>query len=73
MHLLQNVMIADWAPPLLILGLTPRMRRGDRPARGPGVRGRDAARVALPVWLVGWYGIHLAGLLRLCAAQTRGP
>jgi cytochrome c oxidase assembly factor CtaG len=25
-HLLQNVMIADWAPPLLILGLTPSMR-----------------------------------------------
>ena len=24
-HLLQNVMISDWAPPLLILGLTPRM------------------------------------------------
>jgi cytochrome c oxidase assembly factor CtaG len=35
-HLLQNVMIADWAPPLLILGLTPAMRarvaaRGGRP------------------------------------------
>ena len=25
-HLLQNVMVADWAPPLLILGLTPAMR-----------------------------------------------
>ena len=25
-HLLGNVMIADWAPPLLILGLTPAMR-----------------------------------------------
>jgi cytochrome c oxidase assembly factor CtaG len=25
-HLLQNVMIADWAPPLLVLGLTPAMR-----------------------------------------------
>ncbi|HKG44119.1 MAG TPA: cytochrome c oxidase assembly protein, partial [Gaiellaceae bacterium] len=22
-HLLQNVMVADWAPPLLVLGLTP--------------------------------------------------
>src|SRR5207247_2477631 len=35
-HLLQNVMIADWAPPLLVLGLTPAMRdavaaRGRRP------------------------------------------
>ena len=24
-HLLQNVMLADWAPPLLVLGLTPAM------------------------------------------------
>ena len=27
MHLLQNVVIADWAPPLLVLGLTPCMRQ----------------------------------------------
>ena len=42
-HLLQNVMIADWAPPLLILGLTPAMRArvaraGGRPSSSP--RGR---------------------------------
>ena len=60
-HLLQNVMIADWAPPLLILGLTPRMRAA-LAARG----GRPWAlvtrpRVALPTWLVGWYAIHVAG------------
>lgn len=60
-HLLQNVMIADWAPPLLILGLTSRMRAA-LAARG----GRPWAlltrpRVALPVWLVGWYAIHFAG------------
>ena len=59
-HLLQNVMIADWAPPLLILGLTPGMR-GAVAARG----GRPLAlvtrpQVALPLWLVAWYGIHLA-------------
>ncbi len=59
-HLLQNVMIADWAPPVLILGLTPRMRtevarRGGRPF---AVLTRP--KIALPVWLVGWYGIHLA-------------
>ena len=36
MHLLQNVVIADWAPPLLVLGLTPRMRRRSRgAAAGP--------------------------------------
>jgi cytochrome c oxidase assembly factor CtaG len=59
-HLLQNVMIADWAPPLLILGLTPGMRasvarRGGRPL---ALVTRPA--FALPIWLVGWYAIHAA-------------
>jgi putative membrane protein len=59
-HLLQNVMIADWAPPLLILGLTPAMRaalarRGGRPFALV-----TRPKVALPIWLVGWYGIHFA-------------
>ena len=61
-HLLQNVIISDWAPPLLILGLTPAMRAA-LAARG----GRPLARitrpmVAFPVWLVGWYVIHLGGV-----------
>lgn len=61
MHLFQNVVIADWAPPLLVLGLTPRMReeivrRGSR-----ALETLTQARVALPVWLVGWYAIHFAG------------
>ena len=69
-HLLQNVVIADWAPPLLLLGLTPSMRaaiarRGGRP---PPPRG--GARVALPVWLVGWYVIHLAAIYE---AALRNP
>ena len=33
-HLLQNALIADWGPPLLILGLTPSMRRGVARAGG---------------------------------------
>ena len=42
-HLLQNVMIADWAPPLLVLGLTPAMRgRGGAPRR-QAARARHAA------------------------------
>ena len=58
-HLLQNVMIADWAPPLLVLGLTPAMRaavaaRGGRPL---GLLTRPL--VALPLWLAVWYGVHL--------------
>jgi cytochrome c oxidase assembly factor CtaG len=52
-HLLQNALIADVAPPLILLGLTPRMRRSIRvPVR---------ARVALPLWLLAWYGTHAAG------------
>jgi cytochrome c oxidase assembly factor CtaG len=64
-HLLQNVIISDWAPPLLILGLTPVMRAA-LAARG----GRPFALVtqpvvALPVWLVGWYIVHLGGVYDL--------
>ncbi len=56
-HLLQNGLIADIAPLLVLLGLTPAMRtaldrRGARHIR---------ARYALPAWLVAWYGTHLAG------------
>jgi putative membrane protein len=55
-HLLQNALIADVAPPLLLLGLTPRMRER-LAARFPWPR----ARVALPIWLAAWYGTHAAG------------
>ena len=38
-HLLQNVMLSDWAPPLLILGLTPPLRAAlARPEVGPSRR-----------------------------------
>ena len=55
-HLLQNALIADVAPPLLLLGLTPRMR-ASLATRFPWPR----ARVALPIWLAAWYGTHAAG------------
>jgi cytochrome c oxidase assembly factor CtaG len=56
-HLLQNALIADLAPPLILLGLTRGMRdrldaRGLRHLR---------ARYALPAWLAAWYGTHIAG------------
>ena len=59
MHLLQNVMVADWGPPLLILGLTPAMR--DRVAEWGGRPLAFITRpvVALPFWLAVWYGVHL--------------
>ena len=59
-HLLQNVIVADWAPPLLILGLTPVMRAALRRRGGRALELLTRPRVALPVWLAGWYGIHLA-------------
>ncbi|HVS84877.1 MAG TPA: cytochrome c oxidase assembly protein [Gaiellaceae bacterium] len=56
-HLLQNALIADVAPLLILLGLTPAMR--DALARHGGDRLR--ARWILPAWLLAWYGTHVAG------------
>jgi cytochrome c oxidase assembly factor CtaG len=55
-HLLQNALIADVAPLLVLLGLTPRMKEGI------GRRGGDRlrARWILPIWLGAWYLTHLA-------------
>jgi cytochrome c oxidase assembly factor CtaG len=52
-HLVQNALIADIAPLLVLLGLAPAMR-----ARIPV---RIRARWAILAWLVAWYGTHLAG------------
>jgi cytochrome c oxidase assembly factor CtaG len=60
MHLLQNVVLADWAPPLLLLGLTPDMRAALARVGGGGLASLTRPKVALPAWLVAWYGIHLA-------------
>jgi putative membrane protein len=59
-HLLQNVMIADWAPPLILLGLTPAMRAAVARRGGAAFAWITRPKIALPVWLVAWYGIHLA-------------
>ena len=69
-HLLQNVIISDWAPPLLILGPHARDARGDRGARR-AVRSRSLTRpaVALPIWLVGWYVVHLGGVYDAAARE----
>jgi len=58
-HLLQNVMIADWAPPLLVLGLTPSMREIVARHGGRALALLTRPRVALPLWLAVWYGVHL--------------
>jgi len=58
-HLLQNVMVADWAPPLLVLGLTPAMRAVVAARGGRWLAALTRPRVALPLWLAVWYGVHL--------------
>jgi cytochrome c oxidase assembly factor CtaG len=57
MHLLQNVVLAEWAPLLCLLGLTPRMASGLE--RLPGARVLTHPFVALPVWLVTYFAWHV--------------
>jgi len=56
-HLLQNVMLADWAPPLLVLGLTPAMAAVAE--RRAWVRAVVHPAFALPYWLAVWYVVHI--------------
>ena len=58
-HLLQNALIADWAPLLLILGLTPAMRAGLSARGGSAFRLLTKPTVSLPLWLVVWYSVHI--------------
>jgi cytochrome c oxidase assembly factor CtaG len=55
-HLLQNGLIADLAPLLVLLGLTPLMREEI------GRRGMNRLRTRwiLPIWLGAWYLTHIA-------------
>jgi cytochrome c oxidase assembly factor CtaG len=55
-HLLQNALVADLAPLIVVLGLTPRMRT----ALGRYGPDRLRARWILPIWLAAWYLTHLA-------------
>jgi putative membrane protein len=58
-HLLQNALVADWGPPLMILGLTAAGRAGLARAGGRAWAAVTRPRVALPLWLLAWYGVHL--------------
>jgi cytochrome c oxidase assembly factor CtaG len=59
-HLAQNAISADIAPPLLILGLTPVAREALERRGGRLLQGVTRPAVALVLWLVCWYGIHLS-------------
>jgi cytochrome c oxidase assembly factor CtaG len=52
-HLLQNVVLAEWAPALLLLAIPPRV--AERAAGFPLFR----PLVALPLWLAAYYTWHL--------------
>jgi putative copper resistance protein D len=64
-HLLQNVVISDWAPLLCVIGLSPSMRAGVAAGLGPWFAWITRPAAALAVWLVGWYVVHLAALYDL--------
>ena len=61
-HLLQNVIVSDWAPPLLLIGLTPPMRAALAERLGGWFAWVTRPAVALTVWLVAWYVIHLGAV-----------
>ena len=57
MHLLQNVVLAEWAPLLIVLGVTPAL--ASRIARPGAVRVLTHPAVALPLWLANYMVWHL--------------
>ena len=57
MHLLQNVVLAEWAPALCVAGLSPAL--ATRLARLRGGRLLTNPFVALPIWLAVYFAWHL--------------
>ncbi len=69
-HLLQNVMISDWGPPLILIGLTPAMRAAVATRGGRAFATLTRPELALPVWLVGWYVVHLGAVYDAAVRST---
>ena len=59
-HLLQNVILAEWAPLLAVLGLSPAMAASL--ARRRVWRFATHPAVALPVWLVNYFAWHVPAI-----------
>jgi putative membrane protein len=59
-HLLQNVVLAEWAPALLVLSLSPAAAA--RLEQHRTVRALTAPLVALPIWLATYFAWHLPWL-----------
>ena len=75
-HLLQNVILADWAPPLLVLGLSAAMIAACERRRP--IRLLTSPAFALGYWLAAWYVAPRPGRVRLRAhpplgARRRAP
>jgi cytochrome c oxidase assembly factor CtaG len=56
-HLLQNVVLAEWAPLLVVLALSPALARAL--TRSPAMRTLTHPALALPLWLVNYMLWHL--------------
>lgn len=56
-HLLQNVVLAEWAPALCVLGVTPALAR--HAERNRVVRTLTYPLVALPLWLATYFVWHV--------------
>ena len=56
-HLLQNVILAEWAPALLVLGVPPAL--AERIGRLPVVPQLTRPPVALAAWLLTYFAWHL--------------
>src|SRR5215210_3278416 len=57
MHLLQNVILAEWAPLLVVLSLSPAMARAA--AHATPWRALTHPLVALPAWLLNYFVWHV--------------
>ena len=56
-HLLQNVVLAEWAPLLVVLGIPPALASAI--ARPGAIRALTHPAVALPLWLANYMIWHL--------------
>ena len=66
-HLLQNVVLAEWAPLLVVLGLTPALAAAI--ARLRPIRMLTHPAVALPLWLANYMLWHLPWLYNTALEQ----